>query len=692
MSKPAEARATKKFRGEVDHQKQVLLLARSLSATLGSDFFQSEVRHLSTSFLADLAFVFETAGTPVDRVKALAVFRKQRKAPEFEQKLMGTAAAQVLADGSVACSKDAMRLFPLDTFLSTVMAQGYAGVRLSDSKGQAIGVLGIATRERLDNIKLVKSVLEAFAPRTAAELERKRDDDIHRENEERYHAFVASNPDAMWRIEFEQPIPISLPEEEQIERIYSFGYVAECNDAFAQMAHGPSAEQLVGSRLAEFAPRTDTRIIEELRNSIRSGFRAATVETMPMDASGRPSYRLRSQFGIVEDGELRRLWITTRDITDLREAEHSLAVSEQRFREVLEGIQLPALMLDKQGAMTFANACFLRLAGRSSAELLGQNWLAGIVPEGEVDTWKVALKPDERGRHTTVHFEGRIISRRGPPRIIAWDTMGLHDHDDQSAGVAAIGRDITYLKALEVDLRQAQKLESVGRLAAGIAHDFNNLLSVILGNTSQLLLQAGSSDPTRQSLAAIESSTMTCAKLTEQLLAFGRRQHLRPEPTSLNAVIAKEEGIIRSLMGPGIELVLDLEPQLGMVYVDPTQIRRVLANLVTNARDAMKPGGKLRITTSTQVVVADDPAHAAVRPGKYVRLSVADTGVGLTEEVKAHMFEPFFTTKKAGKGTGLGLATVYGIVTQSGGHVVVRSKPGAGTAFDILLPMASAPA
>jgi two-component system, cell cycle sensor histidine kinase and response regulator CckA len=692
MPKSAAGRPHLLSRMETDHQKQVLDLARSLSATLGTDFFLSVVRHLATTFHADFVYLGEVPGSPADRVRTLAVFRKERIVKNFEQKLAGTASAQVLADGSFACSKDVATLFPLDTLLETLTAQGYAGIRLCDSNGQQIGILGVVTRGRLNDVRLVKSVLEAFAPRAAAELERKRSDDIHRENEERYHAFVASNPDAMWRIEFDQPIPVGLPEDEQINRIYRYGYLAECNDAFAKMAGVASADSLVGSRFSEIAPRTDARVVAELGAAIRSGFRATTVETVPHDGSGRPSYRLRSQFGIVAEGELRRLWMTTRDITQLREAELSLAASERRFREILEGIQLPAIMLDLNGGVTFANECFLRLAQRSSEELTVQFWLTGTVPDAEVETWKVALTPDQRGQHPTVHFEGQIIPRKGPPRIVAWDTMALRGQAGQLAGLAAIGRDITHQRSLEMDLRQAQKLESTGRLAAGIAHDFNNLLSVILGHTSLLLKRAEETDPAHQSLSAIESSTMMCAKLTEQLLAFGRRQHLRPEPLGMNALIVHEEGIIRSLMGPGVELVFNLESALGLVYVDPTQIRRVFANLVTNARDAMPQGGRLEIATSTQVVDAEDPAYPGVKPGAYVGLTVTDTGVGLRDDVKAHMFEPFFTTKAPGKGTGLGLATVYGIITQSGGHVLVHSEPGRGTTIAILLPVASAPA
>ncbi len=683
MSKQAEATRSR-ARKEAEQRRRVLEIAKGLSATLGSDFFHSVVSQLAATFQADCVFLGEVAGTPPDRIRTLAV-SGPKVSENFEQRISGTASGQVLGNGLFACSKGVRRLFPSDDWVEALDAEGFIGIRLSDSAGQPAGLLAMVSQDGFTNIEVIKPVLETFVPRAAAELERKRSDDVHRENEERYHAFISANPDAMWRIEMEQPVPLSLSEEEQIDRICRFGYLAECNNALAQLAGVESTEELVGSRFGEITARI-TWAREELRSAIRSGFRTMTVEATPNDSAW--AYRLRTQFGIVENGALRRIWGTTRDITTLRRTELSLAASERRFREVLEGIQLPAVMLDLHGAIEFANECFLRLAQRSIQEISTLTWLNGVIPDGETETWKAAIVPDERGRHAGFHFVGSIISPDARPRVIAWDTISLSNQDNELAGLAAIGRDITHQTALETEILEVQKLESIGRLAAGVAHDFNNLLTVVLGHTMLLLEQIPESDSVHERLSEIQTAATQCIRLTGELLAFGRKQYLRPTLISLNDVISSHEGIIRSMIGEGIELTIDLASEVGLVHADPTQLQRALDNLVTNARDAMPQGGNLIIGTSNVAISADDAMYPGIEGGLYARLSVSDSGVGLTKEIREHIFEPFFTTKEQGKGTGLGLPTVHGIVAQSGGHIGVHSEPGKGTCFEILLPIA----
>jgi PAS domain S-box-containing protein len=680
--------STSRTGAAAERNRRVLGIAREVAATLGADFFRCVTTRLGSALRADFVYLAELAGPLNGRIRTLAVCRDAEPAENFDQDLSGAVAAQVLSDGAFACGKDAVSLFPLDTLLAGLEAEAYVGSRLSDSSGQPIGLLALVFRRRLGDVALVKSVLEAFVERTAAELERKRADDVLRETEQRYRAFIASNPDAMWRIEFEQPIPVNLDEQEQIDRIYRFGYLAECNDAMCQLVRAGSVEELEGARFEDLAPRSDTRVFEELRNAVRSGFRTMTVETSPVDSSGHRLYRLRSQFGIVENGELRRLWITTRDITDLRRAELSLAASERRFREVLETIQLPALMLDGQGLITFANDCLLRLAGRSREQWSGTNWVEQIVPEEERHAWRTALLAKMAAPETfSSHFEGRILAAQGAPRTIVWSTTALRDQDGWRAGLAAIGQDVTDQRLLEAELHQAEKLESIGRLAGGVAHDFNNLLTVIQGHAGQLSHSAGMSDRDHSSVESIESAASKCADLTRQLLTIGRKNQFHPARIRLNDLIVSDENVIRTLTGEGIELVMEMDPSLGLVYADPSQIGRVLTNLVKNAREAMPQGGKLVIATSNVSIPEKSREFpAGAKPGRYVRLSVVDNGTGLTGETKTHLFEPFFTTKEPGKGTGLGLSTVYGIITQSGGYVFVRSEPGHGAKFEILLP------
>jgi signal transduction histidine kinase/CheY-like chemotaxis protein len=240
---------------------------------------------------------------------------------------------------------------------------------------------------------------------------------------------------------------------------------------------------------------------------------------------------------------------------------------------------------------------------------------------------------------------------------------------------------------LHTQFLQAQKMEAVGRLTAGVAHDFNNLLTVISGHAELLRSRLLPSDPHRQSAEKITLAGWRAADLTRQLLIFSRKQVTQQQALNVNAAVTETGQMLHRIIGEDIELTTILAADLWTVQADPTQIGQVIINLSTNARDAMPGGGQLTMETANVVLDSDYASiHLGVRPGEYVMLAVSDTGVGMTEEVKSHLFEPFFTTKEAGKGTGLGLPAVHGIVRQSGGHIWVYSEPGQGTTFKIYLP------
>jgi signal transduction histidine kinase/CheY-like chemotaxis protein len=260
------------------------------------------------------------------------------------------------------------------------------------------------------------------------------------------------------------------------------------------------------------------------------------------------------------------------------------------------------------------------------------------------------------------------------------------DEHEEVQFIGGVGIDITERRQLEDQLRQSQKMEAIGRLAGGVAHDFNNLLTVISGYGHMIMRDLPHDDPLHSCVEEVLKAASRATSLTNQLLAFSRRQVIQPKILDLNALVANMDRMLRRVIGEHIELETVLSPGIGGVKADAGQLEQVIMNLAVNARDAMSEGGKLSIRTSNVDVRRSSRVHADVRPGSYVKLTVADTGKGMDAEIMVHLFEPFYTSKETGKGTGLGLSTVYGIVKQSGGEIVVESEPGRGAIFNIYLP------
>jgi signal transduction histidine kinase/CheY-like chemotaxis protein len=283
--------------------------------------------------------------------------------------------------------------------------------------------------------------------------------------------------------------------------------------------------------------------------------------------------------------------------------------------------------------------------------------------------------------------EIRRVRRDGQPLNLKLSCGATYDGKGNATGVTAVFEDITQSRRLEEQFRQAQKMEAVGRLAGGIAHDFNNLLTVVLGASDMLLQELPPNDENHGVVKEIKEAGERAAALTTQLLAFSRKQLVEPKVFVVNQLVTNMEKMLRRLIGEDVEVSVRLEPELGSVKADIGHVEQVLLNLVVNARDAMPRGGLIVIETRN--VTLDEHyvhLHQGVKPGEYVMLAVSDTGIGMSEETRSKMFEPFFTTKEAGKGTGLGLATCYGIVKQAGGHIGVYSEVGVGTTMKVYLP------
>jgi two-component system cell cycle sensor histidine kinase/response regulator CckA len=338
---------------------------------------------------------------------------------------------------------------------------------------------------------------------------------------------------------------------------------------------------------------------------------------------------------------------------------------------------------DVRGRITYFSPGAEEIFGYRHQEILGQP-AADFYRSGIAEARAVMHRLHAEGRMR--NYETAFRARDGRWVEVNASLSLLRDAPGAVVGTLGIISDVTERKKLEHDLRQSQKMEAVGRLAGGIAHDFNNLLTVITGRSELLLERLGPDEPLRRDIELFQKTADRAAGLTRQLLAFSRRQVLQPRVLDLNGVVTGLSAILRRLIGEDIDLVTELTPELGSVRADPGQIEQVIVNLVLNARDAMPSGGRLTIETANVDVDAASPEAPGVGAGAYATVAVSDTGVGMDPETRQHIFEPFFTTKPPGQGTGLGLATVYGIVEQSEGTISVVSEPGQGTTVRIYLP------
>jgi PAS domain S-box-containing protein len=372
----------------------------------------------------------------------------------------------------------------------------------------------------------------------------------------------------------------------------------------------------------------------------------------------------------------------------LRSVTATLRARQEWFRMLLEHGSDVILALDAGFRIGFAGPSLPRVLGWTPAQV-ARRPLEDFIHPDDMDAVRASLET--------------VLKRSGFGEPIAfrfrhadggWRSVeAIGNHPDEWAGPEQIiltGRDITARERLEGQLRQAQKMEALGRFAGGVAHDFNNLLTAIQGYTSLIMMDLAPHDPHREDLEEIRKASERAAALTRQILAFSRRHVVEPMTIDLNQTIMDLERLVPRLIGEDVAVVIALDPELAPVRADPRQLEQVILNLVVNARDAMPDGGRLTLETASDLVTESDPrASPDLPPGRYAVLTVSDTGTGMDPAIVPNIFDPFFTTKEPGRGTGLGLATVYGIVKQGGGHVEVETAPGAGASFRLYFPAAA---
>jgi PAS domain S-box-containing protein len=374
-----------------------------------------------------------------------------------------------------------------------------------------------------------------------------------------------------------------------------------------------------------------------------------------------------------------------------QQAEAALRASEERFRALVENSSDALLLLDAEGRVTYTTLSSQRHLDWKADDVLGRS-VFDFLHTDDRETITARMVETLQNPGVPITAEVRFQHADGNYRtmeVVAVNRLG----DPSVRAIVVNARDIADRRRLEEHLRMGQKMEAVGALAGGVAHDFNNLLTAILGYCNLMLDEVSKEDPLRQDLEEIRSAGERAAALTRQLLAFSRRQMLQPQFVDVNTLVRQLEKLLRRMLSEDVVLLTALAPDLHTVKVDPASIEQVLVNLAVNSRDAMPDGGQLTIeTANVDLDSGYAESHVPVIPGRYVMLAVGDTGQGIDATTKARIFEPFFTTKEQGKGSGLGLATVYGIVKQSGGYIWVYSELGHGTVFKVYFPVAESPA
>ncbi len=517
-----------------------------------------------------------------------------------------------------------------------------------------------------------------------------------RESEQRYEMLSAQSGTVVW----------------EVDREGRYIFVGNT----VKNVYGYDAGELIGKFFYDLAPANQRKVIKEkgLR-LIRSGQQKNDFENPVMHKDGRELWMLTTLLPVKDkQGRITRVYGWGTNITERKKAElrskKLLDEAEKSRRQLLSAMQdlqrtesararlalaveqspESIVITDASGTIEYVNPAFEQVTGYSAAEAIGQN--PSILKSGEqddafyADMWKIIASGKTWKRHlVNRHKSGRLFTEVAT-------ISAIHDGEGRITGYIGIKRDVTMELERERMQQQLQKMDSVGRLAGGIAHDFNNMLQVILGNTELAIESARDNDRLREDLEQVVDAAKHSAELTRKLLAFASRQSVSPQVLTLSEKIAESINMLRRLIHEDITLELKADSQENRIKIDPTQLNQVLINLCLNARDAINGRGHVAIhferkrLTGQEVFLMQTPT-----PGEYVVLSFTDDGCGMDEQTRAHAFEPFFTTKKTGKGAGLGLSTVYGIMKQNDGYIDLQSTPGKGTRFELYFPACKQP-
>ena len=515
-----------------------------------------------------------------------------------------------------------------------------------------------------------RKILQTLANAIAGQLDLRRAS-LHR---------TTPHPESRYQVLFDQNVA-------GFYRAAPDGQVIGCNSTFARMLGYDSREEVLGCQAQQFYFSTEER--EQFLKELQREGSLANSELRLRRKDGSSIWVVENVAATCdEQGNVTLIEGTIVDISAHKRAEVALRESQERLDGIITSAMDAIITVDEKQQIVVFNKAAEEIFRCTAAEVIGKT-IDRFLPASVRAIHQQHIRGfGQTGVSTrSMDSPGTLVALRSNGEEFPIEATISQVKTSSEKFYTVMLRDISVRKRTEEQLRQTQKMEAVGRLAGGIAHEFNNYLAIIMGYTELLERETVGNESLRLNLSEIKGASQKVASLTRQLLAFGRKQVIELTEVDLNSSVWETHKLLRRLIPVTIELIPKLQGDLGKVKADPTQVQQILINLVLNARDSLPEGGKIFIETEE---VDLDPEYASrqldVQPGRYVMLSVADTGIGMDHETLSHIFEPFFTTKEEGKGTGLGLSTTYGIVKQSGGHLTVASVPGKGSTFRIYLP------
>jgi PAS domain S-box-containing protein len=640
--------------------------ALAVSRAVGEGVFRELVKAMAASLGADIAFIALPKEARCRRMQMLAFYADGQIVEDFEYDVEGTPCETVIGQQFRVYPSGLQQLFPADTEFRNMEAQSYAGCPLTDARGRPVGLMSVVLRREMDQPVLVESVLKIFAARAEAELEHRRAERAIREREAQHRATFDASVDGMVVMDAQARI-------------------VDANPAFLAM-FGRTREELLAMPPQELVAAESHRTCSDVLAAAAEGrifqgeckARRADGALFDVELRGVPMHYL---------GRPHRL-VIVRDITERRRAEEQLRQSEERYRLLFEMESDAIVLVDVETLQHLdVNRAAAELYGYSREELLA---LKSTDLSAEDHKTRTAMQTGSKFVRVPLRYHRKKDGTVFPVEITA-NFFELHGRRTMLAAI----RDVTERKQaeeargrLEAQLRQAQKMEAIGQLSGGIAHDFNNILTGILG---YLMLAGERQDDLGDArlgryLEQARKASLRARDLIQQMLTFSRSGKGVSRPVEIAELIEESVSLLKSSLPSTVELATQAQAGLAAVMIDPVQVEQVLLNLCINARDAMKGTGSIGVRVQSSRVSGGVCASCQKRfDGLFVELSVQDSGAGIAPEVMERMFEPFFTTKEAGRGSGMGLAMVHGIVHEHVGHIQVNSGP-SGTTFRIFLP------